>query len=45
MRGFVSHKYLETGDLSEAEIIEGLRLRTIGNEIVPMAGWIDHWIR
>jgi len=30
------NKYLETGDLSEAEIIEGLRLRTIGNEIVPM---------
>lgn len=30
------NKYLETGDLTEAEIIEGLRLRTIGNEIVPM---------
>jgi len=30
------NKYLETGDLSEEEIIEGLRLRTIGNEIVPM---------
>jgi elongation factor G len=30
------NKYLETGDLSEAEILEGLRLRTIGNEIVPM---------
>jgi elongation factor G len=30
------NKYLDTGDLSEAEIIEGLRLRTIGNEIVPM---------
>jgi len=30
------NKYLETGGLTEAEIIEGLRLRTIGNEIVPM---------
>ena len=30
------NKYLETGDLSETEILEGLRLRTIGNEIVPM---------
>ena len=30
------NKYLESGDLSEVEIIEGLRLRTIGNEIVPM---------
>ena len=30
------NKYLESGDLSEDEIIEGLRLRTIGNEIVPM---------
>jgi elongation factor G len=29
-------KYLETGDLSEKEIIEGLRIRTIANEIVPM---------
>ena len=32
----IMNKYLETGDLSEAEILEGLRLRTIGNEIVPM---------
>jgi len=30
------NKYLEEGDLSEAEIIEGLRLRTIASEIVPM---------
>ena len=30
------NKYLETGDLTEEEILEGLRLRTIGNEIVPM---------
>ncbi len=30
------NKYLESGDLSEEEIIEGLRIRTIGNEIVPM---------
>ena len=32
----IMNKYLDTGDLSEAEILEGLRLRTIGNEIVPM---------
>ncbi len=32
----IMNKYLETGDLSEEEIIEGLRIRTIGNEIVPM---------
>ena len=30
------NKYLESGDLSEAEIIEGLRIRTIASEIVPM---------
>ena len=30
------NKYLESGDLSEEEIKEGLRIRTIGNEIVPM---------
>jgi elongation factor G len=30
------NKYLESGDLSEAEIIEGLRLRTIATEIQPM---------
>ncbi|EJF32283.1 MULTISPECIES: elongation factor G [Enterobacteriaceae] len=29
-------KYLETGDLSEAEIITGLRKRTISGEIQPM---------
>ena len=28
-------KYLETGDLSEAEIREGIRARTLANEIVP----------
>ncbi len=30
------NKYLEEGDLSPAEIKEGLRTRTIHNEIVPM---------
>ncbi|MBC7945944.1 MAG: elongation factor G [Burkholderiales bacterium] len=30
------HKYLEEGGLSEAEIKQGLRLRTTNNEIVPM---------
>jgi len=30
------NKYLESGDLSEAEIIEGIRLRTIATEIQPM---------
>ncbi|MDR0578004.1 MAG: elongation factor G [Candidatus Accumulibacter sp.] len=29
-------KYLESGDLSEAEIIEGLRIRTIACEIQPV---------
>jgi elongation factor G len=29
-------KYLEEGDLSEEDILEGLRLRTIASEIVPM---------
>ncbi|WP_218726476.1 elongation factor G [Enterobacter chuandaensis] len=29
-------KYLETGDLSEADIIWGLRIRTISGEIQPM---------
>ena len=28
-------KYLETGELSEEEIVEGLRLQTLRNEIVP----------
>ena len=32
----IMNKYLETGDLSEKEILEGLRIRTIENEIVPM---------
>ncbi|HEX6006756.1 MAG TPA: elongation factor G, partial [Burkholderiales bacterium] len=30
------NKYLESGELSEAEIKQGLRLRTINNEIFPM---------
>jgi elongation factor G len=30
------NKYLEEGDLSEADIKKGLRLRTISSEIVPM---------
>jgi elongation factor G len=30
------NKYLETGELSEAEIKQGLRQRTINNEIYPM---------
>lgn len=30
------NKYLEEGDLTEAEIIQGLRLRTIANEIIPI---------
>ncbi|STR45938.1 elongation factor G [Iodobacter fluviatilis] len=30
------NKYLEEGDLSEAEIIEGLRIRTLACEIQPM---------
>ena len=30
------NKYLEEGDLSEAEIKNGLRIRTIASEIVPM---------
>ena len=29
-------KYLEQGDLSEDEIRQGLRLRTIKNEVVPV---------
>ena len=29
-------KYLETGDLSEEEIKQGIRIRTLSNEIVPM---------
>ncbi|WP_395300262.1 elongation factor G [Enterobacter sp. ECC-175] len=29
-------KYLETGDLDEADIIKGLRIRTISGEIQPM---------
>ncbi|MBL8542071.1 MAG: elongation factor G, partial [Betaproteobacteria bacterium] len=30
------HKYLDEGDLSVEDVKEGLRLRTIANEIVPM---------
>ena len=30
------NKYLESGELSEAEIVEGLRLRTLATEIQPM---------
>ena len=30
------NKYLESGDLNEDEIKQGLRIRTISNEIVPM---------
>jgi elongation factor G len=30
------NKYLEEGELSEADIIQGLRIRTIASEIVPM---------
>ena len=30
------HKYLEQGDLSEAEVKQGLRTRTLRNEIIPM---------
>ncbi|WEN16397.1 elongation factor G [Rhodanobacter sp. AS-Z3] len=30
------NKYLEEGDLTEAEIIAGLRQRTLANEIIPM---------
>ncbi|OOG39338.1 elongation factor G [Rhodanobacter sp. C05] len=29
-------KYLEEGDLSESEIVAGLRLRTLANEIIPV---------
>ncbi|GGA88037.1 elongation factor G [Arenimonas soli] len=29
-------KYLESGELSEADILEGLRVRTLSTEIVPM---------
>lgn len=29
-------KYLENGDLSEEDILEGLRIRTLASEIVPM---------
>ncbi|VTN10192.1 Elongation factor G [Raoultella terrigena] len=29
-------KYLETGDLSEAEIVAGLRKRTVAGEIQPV---------
>jgi elongation factor G len=32
----VMNKYLETGELSEADIKKALRARTIANEIVPM---------
>lgn len=31
----LTEKYLDTGTLSESEIMEGLRLRTLANEIVP----------
>ncbi|HUW53542.1 MAG TPA: elongation factor G [Rhodanobacter sp.] len=30
------NKYLEEGDLSEGEIIDGLRQRTLANEIIPV---------
>src|SRR3990167_616632 len=30
------HKYLETGSLSELETKQGLRIRTLKNEIIPM---------
>ncbi len=30
------NKYLEEGDLSEADVVAGLRVRTIAGEIVPM---------
>ena len=30
------NKYIESGDLSEEEIKQGLRIRTLSNEIVPM---------
>lgn len=30
------NKYLETGELTEAEVKKGIRLRTLRNEIVPM---------
>ncbi|MBB6189735.1 elongation factor G [Rhodanobacter sp. MP7CTX1] len=30
------NKYLEEGDLSESEIIGGLRLRTLANEVIPV---------
>ena len=30
------NKYLETGDLSEEEVKQGIRIRTLANEIVPM---------
>jgi elongation factor G len=30
------NKYLEEGDLTEAEVIAGLRQRTLGNEIIPV---------
>jgi|TARA_B110000259_G_scaffold65849_1_gene77551 elongation factor G len=29
-------RYLEEGDLSEADILEGLRIRTLASEIIPM---------
>jgi elongation factor G len=32
----LTHKYLEEGDLTEPEIKQGIRIRTISNEIVPM---------
>ncbi len=32
----LTEKYLETGELSEEEIKQGLRARTVANEIVPM---------
>ena len=30
------NKYLEDGELSNEEIIEGIRIRTLANEIVPV---------
>ncbi len=29
-------KYLEGGELTEAEIVKGIRIRTLANEIVPV---------
>ena len=34
----MTEKYLEEGDLSEQEIVAGIRQRTLANEIVPVVG-------